>query len=58
MSTVIPVIFGNVNILNEENLQFTRLDPIASDTIVDAKPEFYDGACLEDVDQKVREDLG
>ncbi|RFU24503.1 hypothetical protein B7463_g11836, partial [Scytalidium lignicola] len=52
MSTVLPKIYGNTDIPNEGDLVFTRLDPIANNTTVDVKPDFYDGAHFEDVDQK------
>ena len=58
MSTVLPVIYGKSNIPNEGDLVFTRLDPIANDVTVDAKPDFYDGARLENLDKRVQEDLG
>ena len=58
MRDVVPIICGNANIPNKQNLLFTRLDPIANDTTVDAKPDFYDGARLEDIDNEVRDSLG
>lgn len=58
MRDVVPIMCGDADIPSRQNLLFTRLDPIANDTIVDAKPDFYDGARLEDVDKRVREDIG
>ena len=58
ISTIIPIISGNTSIWSEENLLFTRLDLIVNNTTVDAKPDFYDGARLKDIDKKVRKDLG
>ena len=58
MRDVLPIICGNSDIPNKQNLLFTRLDPIANNTTVDAKPDFYDGARLQDIDPQVRQDLG
>lgn len=58
MSTVFPIISGDADIPNEENLQFTRLESMTSCVTVDPRPDFYDGARLEDIDKKVREELG
>lgn len=58
MRDVVPIICGNANVPNKQNLLFTKLNPIANNTIVDAKPDFYDGARLEDIDKQVRRDLG
>ncbi|KAL9118795.1 MAG: hypothetical protein Q9187_004653 [Circinaria calcarea] len=57
MRDVVPIICGNADIPNKQNLLFTRLEPIANDTTVDAKPDFYDGARPEDIDQPIRDDL-
>jgi hypothetical protein len=58
MATVVPIISGNVtNIRNDRNRLFTRLNPIANNTTVQAKPDFYDGACLEDIHKQVIEEL-
>ncbi|KAH8800822.1 hypothetical protein F5884DRAFT_623381, partial [Xylogone sp. PMI_703] len=56
--TVLPIVYGDTNIPNEGDLVFTRLAPIADGTTVDAKPDLYDGARIEDVIEKVRKDLG
>ena len=58
MRDVVPIICGDADIPSKQNLLFTRLDPIVNDTTVDAKPDFYDGARLRDVDKRVREDIG
>jgi len=58
MRDVVPIMCGDADIPSKQNLLFTRLDAIASDTTVDAKPDFYDGARLRDVDKRVREDIG
>lgn len=59
MSTVVPIISSDVtSIQNEGVLVFTRLDPITNNTTVDAKPDFYDGARLEEIDTQVQEEVG
>jgi hypothetical protein len=58
MSTVFPIISGDADIPNEENLQFTRLESMTGSVTVDPKPDFYDGARLEDINREVREELG
>jgi hypothetical protein len=58
MRHVFPIIAGNSDILNKENLQFTRLDSMTGGVTIDPKPDFYDGARLEDIDKSVREELG
>ncbi|KAE8440613.1 hypothetical protein EG329_007032 [Mollisiaceae sp. DMI_Dod_QoI] len=57
MSTVFPIISGNADIPNEENLQFTRLESMTDCVTVDPRPDFYDGARFEDIDREVREEL-
>ncbi|KAH8821755.1 hypothetical protein F5884DRAFT_101721 [Xylogone sp. PMI_703] len=58
MSTVLPVMHGNTNTFNEGDLVFTRLQSITNGTTVHAKPDFFDGAHLGELDRRVREDLG
>ncbi|KAI9700677.1 MAG: hypothetical protein M1836_002046 [Candelina mexicana] len=58
MRDVVPIICGDANIPSKQNLLFTRLDPIVNDITVAAKPDFYDGARLSDLDKRVREDIG
>ncbi|KAL7938257.1 hypothetical protein V8C35DRAFT_145835 [Trichoderma chlorosporum] len=57
MRNVVPLIAGNINILNEGHIPFTNLDSITSDTTVNPVPDFCDGARPGDLDRKVREDL-
>ena len=57
MRDVLPIICGDSHFPSKQNLLFTRLESIANGTIVDAKPDFYDGARLNDVDKRVRDDL-
>ncbi|KAH8587339.1 hypothetical protein B0O99DRAFT_678204 [Bisporella sp. PMI_857] len=58
MRDLIPIICGESDIPNKQNLQFTRLEPIAGGATVDGKPDFYDGARVEEIDKQVQEDLG
>ena len=58
MRDVVPIMAGNSDIPNKQNLLFTRLDPITNNTTVNAKPDFYDGARLRDVDKGVQDDIG
>ncbi|KAI1865945.1 uncharacterized protein JN550_007923 [Neoarthrinium moseri] len=57
MRTVVPLIIGNSDILNEGHLPFTNLASITDNTIVNPIPDFFDGAHPEAVNKKVREDL-
>ncbi|TAQ83676.1 hypothetical protein B7494_g8003 [Chlorociboria aeruginascens] len=57
MRNVTPIICGDADIPNRQNLLFTQLDSIANSTTVDAMPDFYDGARRVDVDKKVLEDI-
>ena len=58
MRTAFPIISGNANILNEGGLLFTNLEPLTDGTLVDAEPDFYDGARPEEIDKRVRDELG
>jgi hypothetical protein len=58
MRTALPTIYGDADIPNEGDLVFTRLEPIANRTTVDAKPDFYDGASLATIDTQIRSDIG
>ena len=57
MRTVFSTIAGNADIPNEGDLVFTQLESVTNGVTVNAKPDFYDGALPEDIDQRVREDL-
>ncbi|KKZ62313.1 hypothetical protein EMCG_03285 [[Emmonsia] crescens] len=56
MSSVFPTIRGNADIPYEEDKLFGNLAPFA-DGIVDAKPDFYDGAHTGQLDHRVRNEL-
>ena len=58
MREVLPTIYGDVDIPNQQGLPLTRLESITNEATVDTKPGFYDGARLESIDKQVRTDLG
>ncbi|KAK5020591.1 hypothetical protein LTR60_000378 [Cryomyces antarcticus] len=58
MSSVFPVIAGNANIPSQEDIMYTNLAPLTDGTITAPKPDFYDGARLEQLDRRVRNALG
>ncbi|KAH8586889.1 hypothetical protein B0O99DRAFT_700386 [Bisporella sp. PMI_857] len=58
MKGLVPIKCGTFDIPNKQNLQFTRLEPIAGGATVDGKPNFKDGACVEEIDKQVQKDLG
>ena len=49
---VLPTLLGDADILDEEDLMFTRFESITDNTTVDPKPDFYDGARLRDIDKR------
>jgi hypothetical protein len=57
MRRVLPTLLGDADILDEEDLLFTRLKSITDDITVDPKPDFYDGARLRDIDKRILEDI-
>lgn len=56
MTTVVPVLCGSSNITNRQNVLFTELTPIIDEDTVKPKPDFFDGARLQGLDQKLRDD--
>ena len=58
MRDVLPMVYRNADILHKENLLFTRLQSITDKVTVDAKPDFYDGAPIDSLDEQVRTDPG
>ena len=58
MRTVFPIISGSSDIPNEQDLFFTRLEPMTNKITVNPSPDFYDGARLQDIDKEVRKELG
>ena len=58
MSKAFPIIVGATNTPLQENLRFTNLQNLTDGSITNAQPDFYDGARPEDLDQRIREELG
>ncbi|KAL9628717.1 MAG: hypothetical protein Q9204_005715 [Flavoplaca sp. TL-2023a] len=58
MSKVFPIIAGTADIPSQENLRFTNLQDLTDGSITKAQPDFYDGACPEDLNKQIREELG
>ena len=57
MRTVVPVLGGTADILNEQDVLFTRLAPITDGTIPRPMPDYFDGARRQDICGTVRNDL-
>jgi hypothetical protein len=57
MRTAFPIISGKAGIHNEGDLVFVNLEPLTDGTLVDAKPDYYDGAHPEQIDKQIREQL-
>lgn len=58
MGDVFPVIQGTARIPSAKNLVFGNLEPLTQGNLVDAKPDFYDGARPAQIDLRIREELG
>jgi len=58
MGDVFPVIQGTARIPSAKNLVFGNLEPLTHGNLVDAKPDFYDGARPAQIDLRIREELG
>lgn len=59
MTSVIPVLCGNRanNIPSEQNVLFTELAPMTTkDATTKPKPDFFDGANLQDIDRNIRDE--
>lgn len=52
-----PTISGDNGIPSAAELPFGNLEPLTDGTIVDAKPDFYDGANPAQIDRRIREEL-
>ncbi|KAH8906449.1 hypothetical protein BR93DRAFT_969641 [Coniochaeta sp. PMI_546] len=57
MRKIIPVISGSTDIANSGDVLFNNMESVTDGATVDAKPDFYDGAYLSDIDAAVTEDL-
>lgn len=58
MIDVFPVIQGNAQIPSAKNMVFGNLDRLTPGNLVDAKPDFYDGACPTQIHRQIRKELG
>lgn len=58
MIDVFPVIQGNAQIPSAKNIVFGNLDRLTPGNLVDAKPDFYDGACPTQIHRQIRKELG
>ena len=58
MSKVFPLITGTADIPSQENLRFTNLKDLTDGSITQAQPDFYDGARPEELNKRIREELG
>lgn len=56
VKNVIPVLCGDANIPNQQNILFTELDVITDNNAVKPKPDFFDGALLQELSRSVRDD--
>ncbi|KAL7919194.1 hypothetical protein ACQKWADRAFT_210330 [Trichoderma austrokoningii] len=57
MRTVVPLIAGDADILNEGYLPFINLALITNNTIIYPVPDFFDGTHPDAIDKRIREDL-
>lgn len=57
MSDILPIMYGDTDILNEGNLFFNNLDSITGDTTVNAVPDFFDGIHPVSIKKEVRTSL-
>ena len=57
MRNMIPILVGNTNIRNEENLHFTNLDSPVGGAIINAVTDFYDGVRSGNIDNKIKINL-
>lgn len=53
-----PMISGNAYIPSAGEIPFGNLKPLTDGTLVDAKPDFYDGARPTQIDRQIRAELG
>ncbi|PHH92805.1 hypothetical protein CDD83_4964 [Cordyceps sp. RAO-2017] len=56
VATVLPALCGSSNIPNKQNVLFTELEPITNKTAVKPKPDFFDGARLQQLNPDLRKD--
>ncbi|KAI9747367.1 MAG: hypothetical protein M4579_007481, partial [Chaenotheca gracillima] len=58
MRQAFPIISGNADIPSTGELPFGNLEPLTDGTLVDAKPDFYDGARPAQIHRQIRSELG
>jgi hypothetical protein len=58
MEYVIPMIAGISDIPNQQDQLLTGLNSMTDSVTVTPKPDFYDGARLQDLDKSIQEELG
>lgn len=58
IASVLPILCGNSSIHNKQNVLFTELEPITNSGAIQSKPDFFDGACLGDLGQNIRNNKG
>ncbi|KAI9670795.1 MAG: hypothetical protein M1817_003906 [Caeruleum heppii] len=51
------IISGDANISSASELPFGNLEPLTNGTLVDAKPDFYDGVQPTKIDRRIRQEL-
>ncbi|KAH7019912.1 hypothetical protein EDB80DRAFT_759935 [Ilyonectria destructans] len=57
MSRVIPIIDGNANFLNGQDVLFTNLISMTNQETVTLMPDYFDGAPIRAIHEKVKHDL-
>jgi hypothetical protein len=57
MAKVFPILEGNSGMLSGIKRTFSTLAPLTDGTIVAAQPDVYDGACSDQINQRVQDDL-
>ncbi|KAH8797839.1 hypothetical protein F5884DRAFT_646690, partial [Xylogone sp. PMI_703] len=57
VSTILQTMLGKAEIASEENMVFNNLKPMTDGSLVDAKPDIYDGAAPESLDPGTRKEL-
>jgi len=57
-SSVFSIIAGDSNIPSGEDVPFNNLAPLTDGTTTIPRPDFYDGVHPEQLDRRVREEVG
>lgn len=56
MTKIVPMLCGSTDIPTQQNVLFTELDSITKDATVTPKPDFFDGANLQDLSRDLQND--